>query len=321
MNAFWDVLWSDTKATAILLGPMLLLTVPGSGLGALLGVCVLGRGSWNRVGLKVARGVVLGTAVALVVSMLLEFSLKTEGLPLVRRAFSDQTMLPLILAAPAVGFLVTFLAMRPHPSGTSNQPRRYRFTIRQLFVGQLVLGLLLGWWTYTRREEIGHRKVDLEWQTREEAAKAVFDPYGWYVKSWRDKIEIALWHVDAFGQQPVSDATLDLVVQHGNVIELNILSDRVSDEGLERLRAAKGLNCLVVTSNQITDAGLHAVSMIPGLETLWVTSPNITLDGLKCFPMTTSLKSIVIQGIAVTPDEYRELLSSRPDLNLSVPVN
>ena len=75
MQPFWDVLWSDTKALAVFVAPMLLLSLPTSALGGLLGTANVRFGSWDQLLSAIRRGVMLGAAAAMVISMLVEFSL------------------------------------------------------------------------------------------------------------------------------------------------------------------------------------------------------------------------------------------------------
>jgi hypothetical protein len=85
MQPFWDVLWSDTKALVLFVAPMLILALPASSLAALFGA-MNRRLSWGRLVRAMGRGVVSGTGAALVLSMLIEFSLKAEGLSNGRQA-------------------------------------------------------------------------------------------------------------------------------------------------------------------------------------------------------------------------------------------
>src|SRR6476620_8805111 len=102
MQPFWDVLWSDTKAFALFAVPMLALAVPASALAAMFGAVNWGLGSWSGFFRAIGRGVLIGTGAALVISMLIEFSFKAEGLPFGRKALRDVAMLQLCLAAPII---------------------------------------------------------------------------------------------------------------------------------------------------------------------------------------------------------------------------
>src|SRR5262245_13217707 len=136
MHAFWDVLWSDTKGLAIFIAPMLLLTLPASFLGsALFGQRNTGATSQRRWWRPNWRVVALGMAAAVVLSMVLEFSLIAEGLPLGRRTWRDPGVLQLILLSPVTAFLAAYLAARRSSPKTLDAQRR-RFTLRQLFLAQ-----------------------------------------------------------------------------------------------------------------------------------------------------------------------------------------
>jgi hypothetical protein len=319
MAAFWDVLWTDTKAALILVAPMLLLSLPASVIGVLLGAWSRSLVSWRQLRRMIGRGVLVGTGAAFVLSMIVQFSLAAEGLPLAfgRRALGEEGSLHLILLSPAIAFLGAYLLTRRLPLAAIKDPRR-SYTLRQLFVGQLIVGLVLGWWAYTRRSELGQRKQELSWQAREQSLTAIFGPYGWYVKTWHDKDDIALWQGANPAPQVVTDATLDLVVRQGNIVELDIKSDAVTDDGLRRLATSKGIKILEVTSNQLTDDGIHAVSQIPGLETLVVDSPGVTLAGLKQMPKSTSLQFVQVRRLVLTRAEYFDLMASQPDIGWSI---
>src|SRR3954471_24586922 len=185
MQPFWDVLWSDTKAFALFAAPMLVLAVPASALAAMCGAANWGLRSWTGFLRAVGRGVLIGTTAALVISMLIELTLKAEGLAEGRRALREVAMLQLFLTAPIVAIAGGFLAARYcAPEALSPQHRR-RYTLRQLFIVQLIAALLLGWWAYTRRDEIGQRRAELAWQIRDREAKAVYEPFGWHVETWQ----------------------------------------------------------------------------------------------------------------------------------------
>ena len=194
----------------------------------------------------------------------------------------------------------------------------FRSTLRQLFLGQFVIGLLLGWWVITRHDEIGERRIELDWQARERAAEAIFGRYGWYVKIYRDTGTIGLWNPDSFAVQPVTDTALDLVAQHDEVVELYVRSDLVSDEGLKRLASAKNLRLIKIASSQITDEGFHTLAKLPSLEQLDIDSPHLTLDDLKRLPGAQSLKFVIVRGLTLTRDEYLELLAAQPKIGWSV---
>src|SRR5438309_4592744 len=112
MRPFWVALCCDTKALARFAAPMLVLAVPASALAAMLGAVNWGLGAWTGLLRAICRGVVIGTGLALVLSMLIEFSLKVEGLTYGRRALRDVATLQLCLAAPIAASAAGFLAAR-----------------------------------------------------------------------------------------------------------------------------------------------------------------------------------------------------------------
>jgi hypothetical protein len=246
--------------------------------------------------------------------MVIEFSIRVEGLPLGRRALRDQGIPQLILVSPVAALLAAYFAARRTAPFPLEMPRRRIYTLRQLLFAQYIFGLLLGWWAYTRREEIGQRRMGLDWQARDQAAKAIFGPYDWNVATWRENDLVGVIPLQGFAQQPVTDTTLELVARQGKVVTLGVNSNAVTDEGLNRLSAATHLRTVEITSSRVTDKGLHSLSKVSGLETLIINSPHVTLEGLKRLPSAKSLRTVAARGISLTDDERRELCTARPDL-------
>lgn len=313
MAAFWDVLWTDARAAMTHVAPMLVLSLPTSAIGALFGARTQGVVSWGQLRRIIGTAALGGIGAALFLSMILQFSFAAEGLPLAfgRGSFSDQGLLQLILVSPATAFVGAFVMARWNTISAVHPPRR-RYTLRQLFVAQVIVGLLLGWWTYTRCTEIGQRKLELGWQSREQSLNAIFAPYGWFVKTWHDKDDIALWEDANPHPKVVTDATLALVARQRNIVDVRIKSDVVTNDGLQWLATAKGIKIVEIVSNQVTDEGIHAVCQIPGLETLIVDSPHVTLNGLKQLPRSNSLECVQVRRLTVTEREYSELMAARP---------
>jgi hypothetical protein len=313
MQPFWDVLWSDTKALALFATPMLVLAVPASALAALFGAVNWGLGSWNGLLRAIGRGVLVGTGSALILSMLIEFSLKAEGLTYGRRALRDVATLRLWLAAPIVAIAGGFLAARYYAPASLSQERRRRYTLRQLFAAQLIAGLLLGWWAYTRRDEIGQRRAELEWQVRDREAKAVYEPYGWTVQTWPGYDEIGLIAPRHIGMR---DEPLTLVRVHGPVTSMAIVSDTVSDTGLGHIAGAKRLRRLIIRSPQLTDSGVAQLSELPRLRYLEIASPNLTAESLSSLAKIKSLRYVVLTTTQITAEEQEAFHRTRPDVHL-----
>jgi hypothetical protein len=124
MAAFWDVLWTDAKGAMLLVAPMMLLSLPASGVGALLGARSRDTVSWRQLRRTAARGVIIGAAAALILSMILQYLVAAEGLPLAfGRVFGDQGWLQLISASAAIAFLAAYLMTRRSSSAAIGPPR------------------------------------------------------------------------------------------------------------------------------------------------------------------------------------------------------
>jgi hypothetical protein len=266
---------------------------------------------------------VVGTAAALVISMLIELSLKAEGLPDGRRALRNAATLQLCLAAPLAAFATGFVTARRYAPAMPEVSRRRRYTLRQLFIGQLIVGLLLGWWAFTRRDEIGKRRDELEWQVRDRQMKAIFEPYGWKVHTWPGYDEMALLSPEVFVsssgptfQQPVHDDTLKLVAIHAPVTQLIVSSDAVTDAGPKHLADAKRLRRLWIASRQITDDGVAELCELPRLRYLEIHSPQLTKASLDRLARVKSLRYLVLSTALITPEEQKAFRQARPDVNL-----
>jgi hypothetical protein len=315
MQPFWDVFWSDAKALVQFALPMLALALPVSVLAAGFGALHYGFGSWWRLVRAALGGFLIGTTTAVALSMLVEFSLTAEGLRDSRRAIREVATWQLCLAGPLLTFLASFFAVGRYARLGDVPPSR-RYTLQQLFVYQLIAALLLGWWTYTRREEIGWRRSLLQWQVRDRQAKAIFEPYGWRVLSWLGYEEIGLTAQRPPNQQPVDDETLELVSIHGPVIELNVSSDKVTDAGVARLAGAKQLRQLNLASEQISDEGVAELCRLPRLRYLEINSPRLTGAGLAQLAKIKSLRLVTLDTTLITPSEEEAFRKARPDVNL-----
>jgi hypothetical protein len=331
MQAFWDVLWSDVTALAKFVLPMLLLALPPSALGALFGAVGFGLGSWSRLARAIVRGVLVACAAVIVLGMLFEYGFRLEGLSNARRALRDHTIRPLWAAAIAVAFGAGFFAARRFtPRLLGSAPARRRFTLLQLFTAQLAIGLMLGWWVFTRREEIGYRSGELNWRAQIAADKALFGPYGWDVDTWdsydqfrfRSGNDQLLLHpfIDPprnFRRQPnVTDQTLELVAGHPRVTAVMVISDGVTDAGLKRLVANQRLWCVCVKSEQVTDAGADLLCSLPALESVRLHSDHLTGSILGRLAEVKTLRILQIESSQISPHDEAAFRAARPDVEL-----
>jgi len=315
MQAFWDVLWADVSAFAMFAGPMLLLALPPSALGALFGAVGFGLGTWKRLVRAIVRGVLVACAAAIVLGMLFEYGFRLEGLPNARRALRESTLAPLWGSAIAVSFGTGFFAARRYAPGLlSSAPASRRFTLKQLLAVQLVAGLALGWWVFTRRDEIGSRRVELDWQIRDREAKAMFEPLGYRVHTWKELDEITLFAEWNAGQ--VRDDALAPVARQGSVTHLVIDTDEITDDGLRHLTAANRLRRLYIVAPQVTDDGVLALCQMPRLRYLTIESPQLTGASLASLAKVKSLRYVSLNSMLITPVEEAAFRQARPDVDL-----
>jgi hypothetical protein len=310
MQPFWDVFWSDVRALIVFALPMLIISLPISLLAALFGGVNFGVGAWSRVSRSAVRGFVLGTITALVVSMSVEFLLTAEGFPQSRRAIRTAANWQLFLAGPLLVFLFSFMAARRY-APASGQPHR-RYSLRQLFVYQLIAAALLGWWTFTRRSEIFERRNLLAWQVRERDAKALFEPLGCWVEAPPDRDEV--WLYAHASHRPVSDESLAPVAVHGAVTFVSIRASDVTDAGIKHLRGADRLRMLIVQSDQLTDEGVEVLEDLPRLRTLELDSPHLTGKSLQSLVKVRSLRALTISRAKITDKEIAAFRQARTGL-------
>jgi hypothetical protein len=313
MQPFWDVFWSDVRALVVFALPMLVVSLPVSFLAALLGGVNFGVGSWSRVARSAMRGFLLGSLTAIVVSMSIELLLTAEGFPESRRAIRAAANWQLFLAGPLLVFLCSFMAARRY-APANGQPQR-RYSLRQLFVYQLIAGSLLGWWTFTRRGEIVQRRHVLQWQLRDHEARTVFEPLGWTVQTWPDSDEIMLM---ANGTSLLGDQSLAPLVTNQSVVYVHIHSDAITDVGLKYLRGANRLRRLKVASKQITDAGVAELSDLPRLRYVEVYSPQLTDDSLASLAKLRVLRRLVISRARLSDERVNEFLQAKPGVDFQV---
>ena len=284
-------------------------------LGALFGAVGFGLGSWSRLARAIVRGVLVACCAVIVLGMLFEYGFRLEGLPNAHRALRESTLAPLWGAAIAVSFGTGFFAARRFAPGLlSSAPASRRFTLRQLLAAQLIAGLALGWWVFTRRDEIGSRRVELDWQIRDREAKALFEPLGYEVVTWKDHDEMALITRSYVG--PVRDDTVAVVARHGSVTHLALENDDISDAGLEHLISARRLRRLNIVATQVTDDGVLALSQLPRLRYLTIVSPHLTGASLDSLAKVKSLRVLSLTTRKITPAEVAEFRKSRPDVDL-----
>jgi hypothetical protein len=317
VQAFWDVVWSDALALIAFVAPMLVFALAASALGTGLAAIRFGLRSRGRLLRAIGGGMFAGTLAAIVVSMVVEFGLTAEGLPYCAQVLREQATWQLWLVSPGIALIGGYLAARSFaPVFTGPAATRGRYSLRQLFVAQLIAGLLFGWWVFTRRDQISARREELYWQNRENAAKAEFEPYGWRVSIYREFAETDLaadWYPN---QQPVTDDTLALIERDGSVGALMISSNAVTDAGLAHLAKADALRELFIASDQITDDGIRQLSTLPRLRYLGIRSPHLTAASLESLAKMRSLRYVTLSTTQISAEEQASFRQTRRNIQL-----
>lgn len=180
----------------------------------------------------------------------------------------------------------------------------------------MIAASLLGWWTFTRRNEIGQRSIELAWQVLDREAKAVFAPLGWWVETAPGSDEVHLQAAPHY--RAIQDEALAPVRMHGSVTLLSIRSDQVTDAGLEHLRGASRLRWIYLESGQITDAGVFALCELPRLRYLQIQSPHLSGRSLQALAKVNTLRYLVIRGGRFSSEEVAAFRAARPGVDLRV---
>lgn len=312
MQPLWDVFWSDVWALAGFAIPMLIVSLPVSFIAALLGAVNRSAGTWSRLLRSAMRGFVMGTVTALTVSMSVEFLLTAEGFAETRRAIRLAANWQLFLTGPLLVFLFAFLAARRYAPAQGNLQRRY--SLRRLFVYQLIAASLFGWWTFTRRSEIAQRRNVLAWELRDRDAKAVFVPLGWWVDARTENDEIVLSAGPHLAT--IDDDAFAPIVPHGSVSGVFAKSPSLTDRALKQLRGANRLRQLVIESDEITDEGIAELCDLPRLRYLDVRCPKVTAKSLESLAKLRSLRFLTIRQAQISEDEAAAFRQARRSVNL-----
>jgi hypothetical protein len=94
----------------------------------------------------------------------------------------------------------------------------------------------------------------------------------------------------------VTDATLDSIVQRGDLRRLTLTGTAVSDEGLKKLAGLKELRQLNLYSGVITDAGIAHLTALPKLEDFQLRASGVSDKSLRYLSQIKSLTRLEIWG-------------------------
>jgi hypothetical protein len=106
--------------------------------------------------------------------------------------------------------------------------------------------------------------------------------------------------VDLVRNRQIDDADLELLKRFPILHQLQLNSDRVTDEGLATIGTFDRLQLLGIPGARVTDAGLKAIRRCKELKTLYLSGTRVTdagLDGLHDLPKLTGL---YLNGTQVT---------------------
>jgi hypothetical protein len=105
----------------------------------------------------------------------------------------------------------------------------------------------------------------------------------------------------------VTDATLGLLDDLGDVRELELEDTSVTDEGIRRLQHLTKLQTLRLDGVAITDDGLALLASFKDLETLGLSDTHVKGPGLGSLKSLPNLRCLVIEGRLENTDRIGEL--------------
>ncbi|MEO2030567.1 MAG: hypothetical protein ABGZ35_00635, partial [Planctomycetaceae bacterium] len=114
----------------------------------------------------------------------------------------------------------------------------------------------------------------------------------------------------------ITDETLDVFAEAGNVYSINLRGTKVTDAGLQKLAGLKSLTRLHLEKTEVTDAGLAHISGLENLEYLNVYGTKITDDGLEHIKGLGNLRKLFVWQTGVTMEGEEPLKAALPDLEI-----
>jgi hypothetical protein len=225
--------------------------------------------------------------------------------------------------------------------------RKFRFTLRTLFIAVTILCCWLGWKVNAARkqhdavEAIRRSAVGDYWELRYDYQNRM--PYKpqpephWLanylgVDLLHDVVGVSAQGVDrkalphltnlpqlqvlAISGSSFADEDCKYLVGLTNLTTLNLEFDALTDEGLAKLRGLKNLQCLCLTGNRaLTDAGMENLKHWPSLHILRIGRCEITNAGLSHLKDLPQLETLLLIGTRVD-DRGLNQLAALPNLKL-----
>lgn len=107
-----------------------------------------------------------------------------------------------------------------------------------------------------------------------------------------------LWRISC-EYQPVTDASLDLIVHHHSIEELVLSRTRVTDAGMHTLVKLDHLRSLTLAHCAITDVGLATIAAIDSLDELVLYGTQVSGAGLRSLLRHPSLLVLDVRNTQV----------------------
>jgi len=104
-----------------------------------------------------------------------------------------------------------------------------------------------------------------------------------------------------------TDAQVAALKKYPELKTIHLLSDRITDDGMEPLKSFPKLEVLRLNSSKITDKGLEHVAAIPNLRELVLFRTPVTAEGLALLKKIPGLRKLCLCRIPITSEGVAQL--------------
>jgi type II secretory pathway pseudopilin PulG len=197
--------------------------------------------------------------------------------------------------------------------------RRYRFSLRTLFIGILAVALVCGW--FAAKLQIARRQQQAVATIRATGAEVGYDynqnrPPQWLTDLQGVDFFCPVITVHVYPNTNITDADLALLKTFPNLQCLYINRSSITDAGLKNLSALTRLQFLYLDRPCISDEGLRSLQNLAQLRELDLSKTQITDGSLKQLRELKSLQMLNLRDTNVTTHGVQELKQALPGVNV-----
>ncbi len=199
-------------------------------------------------------------------------------------------------------------------------PRRFTFSLRTLFICQLLLIVPAGLWIGNRRETIISRyrsQAELaEFVTWKNSVENRFCVYGWKPSCLRSPQRLFLYGYR--GLNGFTDSVLLTIEPSDQLQLLHLKSDNLTDEGLKTISRIETIEELNLSSIQVTDAGIAHLKALSKLQKLTLDCPGLTEKALDDLQNCRTLEHLHFLQPSISEECAARFRLNRPEVLLIV---